>query len=180
MLRKSRPLMVAAGLASAAIALAMAPATAQAAPASLGSCYASSCTGHPAASYTCVNDAEIIYSVNLYDGSKVVGNVQLKWSPSCHASWARVVTENSGYDPSAYVDSSDSSAAYSESCPTYGNEGTATGCNTYMVDDLNPLTSFAYGQVYYGSTYTYAYTGSWLHRPLLSSAFSLTLGVSGH
>jgi len=166
MLRKSRALMAAAGAASAALALAMAPATAEAAPASLETCYALTCNGHPASSYTCVTDAEIIYNVDLTVGSTVIGNLQLKWSPSCHASWARLVTEHGGYDPYTYVFSSDSKANYSQSCPAPGQ--VVTGCNTDMVDDLNPLTSYAYGQVYYGSTGDSAYTGSWLRGFLLS------------
>jgi hypothetical protein len=107
-------------------------------------CYAKGCYNLPAASTTCVNDAYVAEQANIYDGSAVVGNVQLKYSPSCRATWARVV-QTGGV------------ASFGEILSTgpYGPLGCnggvtpGTGCNTNMVDDLNPLQSWAYGALYY-------------------------------
>jgi hypothetical protein len=114
---------------------------AHAAPALL-SCSGSTCTGHPAASYTCVNDAEVIYSVNIVNGSTVVGNIQLRYSPSCRATWARVIS-NLGDGSSAKIISSDTAIPF-QGCNGIGGAG--TGCNTNMVDDAG-LTSHAEGTV---------------------------------
>ena len=44
--------------------------------------------------------AEIIYSINIMSGSLVVGNIQLKYSPVCRGTWARVVS-NLGFGSDA-------------------------------------------------------------------------------
>jgi len=116
---------------------------ANAAPA-LSTCFASSCTGHPAASYTCVNDAEVIYSLNIMHGSTVVGNIQLKYSPSCRATWARVIS-NLSNGSTGVIQSSQTSPILEEDC--FGTGGPGTGCNTNMIDDLSPLTSRAVGAI---------------------------------
>jgi Protein of unknown function (DUF2690) len=144
MSRKSRPLMAAAGAASAAIALAMAPAPAQAATPDLISCYAAGCDPYLAAQTTCVDDAEVIYAVNIYDGSTVVGNIELKYSPSCRTTWARVISDLA-YGSYAQIASNGNSNLWS-SCS--GSNAAGTGCNTYMIDDLAPLTSWAVGGLY--------------------------------
>jgi Protein of unknown function (DUF2690) len=109
------------------------------------SCYASTCTGQPAAGTTCVNDAKLIYQYDIYTSSgTVVGNIELKYSPSCRASWARVIS-NLSQGAAGFIYSSKS--GLDEVC--YGSNGPGTGCNTDMIDDLNPLTSFAEGWVYY-------------------------------
>jgi Protein of unknown function (DUF2690) len=155
MLRKSRVLM-AAGAASAAIAFTMAPTAAQAVTPALASCYASTCTGHPAASYTCVKDAEVIDSVNLYYSSTLVGNLQLKYSPSCRATWARVISYYDLGSDAAIISNKDFGP--NEDCT--GADVPNTGCNTTMIDDLSPLTSFARGDAYIGSTLASGYTVS--------------------
>lgn len=59
---------------------------AAAAPASAAtSCYASSCNGLDPGKTTCANDAKTIATGN---GS---GNIQLRYSPSCRAAWARLL-----------------------------------------------------------------------------------------
>jgi Protein of unknown function (DUF2690) len=109
----------------------------------LSTCSGATCTGKPAASYTCVNDAEVIYSVNIMNGSTVVGNIQLKYSPSCRATWARVISDL-GFGSGAKIISSNSSLGF-EGCNGIGGAG--TGCNTDMMDDEN-LTSHAMGTVF--------------------------------
>jgi len=108
------------------------------------SCYATSCTGLAAASTTCVNDAEVIYSDNIVEGGYVVGNIQLKYSPSCRATWARVISEFP-YGSEAYIQRTNQESVY-EYCYSGGAAG--TGCNTPMLDDAN-VTSYALGGVYY-------------------------------
>jgi hypothetical protein len=110
----------------------------------LSTCYAAGCTGHPAANYTCVNDAEVIYSVNIKSGSTVVGNLQLKYSPSCRATWARMIS-NLNYGGYAEIASNQNSTLEDE---CFASGGPGTGCNTNMIDDLDPLTSTAYAGVY--------------------------------
>jgi hypothetical protein len=127
---------------AAIVLAAAAPVSFLASPALL-SCSGASCTGHPAASYTCVNDAEIIYSVNIVNGSTVVGNIQLRYSPSCRATWARVIS-NLGFTSAAKVISSDASLGF-QGCDGLGGAG--TGCNTDMIDDAG-LTSHALGNVF--------------------------------
>ena len=126
----------------------------------LGSCYAGGCTGHPAADYTCVNDAEVIYSVNITSGSTVVGNIQLKYSPSCRATWARVISNLTRGSYATVQSNNDSSLT--ETC--YGGDTAGTGCNTNMIDDAN-MTSYATGGVtvynqYIGSYYDIDSTSS--------------------
>jgi hypothetical protein len=156
---KSRSLIAAAGAASAAIALAMTPAAAQAATPRLISCYAAGCTGYAAAQTYCVDDAEIIYSVNIIDSTTgtVVGNLQLKYSPSCRTTWARVVS-GLGYGSEAEI-ISNSKANLWLTCN--GSDGVGVGCNTDMIDDAD-MTSYASGDVYdaYGTDY-HQNTGSY-------------------
>ncbi|MFJ4187198.1 DUF2690 domain-containing protein [Kitasatospora sp. NPDC089509] len=65
----------------ATLALAMSGAVLAAVPASAAtSCYASSCTGLDPATTTCANDAVTV----LTDGP-----LELRYSPSCRAAWAR-------------------------------------------------------------------------------------------
>ncbi|MEU4119144.1 DUF2690 domain-containing protein [Kitasatospora sp. NPDC028055] len=65
----------------ATLALAVSGAVLVASPASAAtSCYASSCTGKDPATTTCANDA-ITVSTN--------GDLELRYSPSCRAAWAR-------------------------------------------------------------------------------------------
>jgi hypothetical protein len=106
------------------------------------SCYATSCTGLAAASTTCVNDAEVIYSVNIVHDSTVVGNIQLRYSPSCRATWARVISDLT-YGSEAYIQRTNQNVY--EFC--YGDGPAGTGCNTAMLDDAN-VTSYALGAVY--------------------------------
>lgn len=126
------------------------------------SCYATGCTGKVAANTTCVNDAEVIYQDNIYNGSTVIGNIELKYSPSCRAAWARVIS-NLGDGSSAEVNSNASSSLW-ENC--YGSGGAGTGCNTDMIDDATTptqtYTAYAIGSVIdSGGNYHSAITGSY-------------------
>lgn len=118
----------------------------------LSTCYASTCTGHPAASYTCVNDGEVVEQANIINlEGTVIGYVQLKYSPSCRATWARMIMYDATYGGGAQIDSSDIIHVGDASCAATGAAG--TGCNTVMIDDLAPLTSTAYGWVYGNSAH---------------------------
>lgn len=92
----------------------------------------------------CTSDAEIIYSVNIHDnsGGLVIGNLQLKYSPSCRVAWGRVVSYLNSTSTHAVVRSSAGGVA---SC-NGGGEG--TGCNTPMINDAGPITSFAQGTIF--------------------------------
>ena len=107
------------------------------------SCSGSSCTGLLAANTTCASDAVVEEQTNIVEGgtSTVIGNIQLKYSPSCRATWARVLDDYTGGPPWAEIKSSSSSIP-TKSCNGTGVAG--TGCNTVMIDDLN-LTSVASG-----------------------------------
>jgi hypothetical protein len=111
------------------------------------SCYASGCNGTPAASTTCVNDAYVAEQVNILDpndGTTVIGNVQLKYSPSCRATWARVIQNIASFSyDAAWAKVISTGSAPTQSCTGSGAAG--TGCNTDMMDDLNPLKSVAQG-----------------------------------
>jgi hypothetical protein len=110
-----------------------------------GMCVGSGCTGHSAASEGCTSDGETIYSVNISDGSENVGNIQLKYSPSCRATWARVVS-NLTFGSFAEVESN-SDPTLAESC--MGGDTAGTGCNTAMINDEN-ITSFAFANIFTG------------------------------
>lgn len=100
----------------------------------LGTCYETGCNGKPAASYTCVNDAEIIYNVNLYNPEALVqiaGNLQLKYSPSCRVVWARVISNIGGGGDAGVFNTQDT--YNTEDCQITGPAG--TGCNTPMLND---------------------------------------------
>jgi hypothetical protein len=120
------------------------------------SCYESSCAGLQAASTTCVNDGEVIYQVNIHDGSAVVGNVELKYSPSCRVTWARVIS-NLPYGEDAQIASNNNPNLWA-TCT--GNHTAGTGCNTPMINDAN-MTSYAFGDLYDANgNYFYAQTPS--------------------
>jgi hypothetical protein len=123
------------------------------------SCYASTCTGKLAANTTCVSDGEVVEQANI--GS--IGYVQLKYSPSCRATWARVIEDIAAVKPSwaaSAVVRSTSSSIPLEGCNGSGAAG--TGCNTPMIDDLSPLTSYAEGSVpgVYENGVQIAYSGT--------------------
>jgi hypothetical protein len=99
-----------------------------------------------AANTKCVNDAEVIYSVNITDVYGIVGNVQLTYSPSCRATWARLIADDY-YGSSAQI-ASVTNPSLNEYCT--GSDAYGTGCNTPMINDAN-MKSEAYGTVYLGS-----------------------------
>jgi hypothetical protein len=125
------------------------------------SCYASSCTGLVAANTTCVNDAEVVSRANIYDVTNTVvidGYVQLKYSPSCRAAWARVISNN-GDTSQAIVERTGSPVSGEEGCTGHGGAG--TGCNTDMLNDAG-VTSTAIGNIILPSGYIEeAKTGSY-------------------
>jgi hypothetical protein len=86
--------------------------------------------------------AEIIYSENIMSGSQVVGNVQLKYSPVCRGTWARVVSYLS-FGSDARIQSNNIPSLYA-TC--VGSDVPGTGCNTAPINDAG-MTSFAEGTV---------------------------------
>jgi Protein of unknown function (DUF2690) len=113
------------------------------------SCYASTCTGKVAANTTCVSDGEVVEQTNISYAGSVIGYVQLKYSPSCRATWARIIQDvastTAGGGAAATVKSTSTSIPLEGCNDSSGAAG--TGCNTPMIDDLSPLTSIAEGTV---------------------------------
>lgn len=108
------------------------------------SCYAGGCYNKIAAETTCVNDAYVAEKTNMYDGSTAVGYIELEYSPSCRATWARVISDTS-YGSQAEV----ASSSQTEGCD--GGDTPGTGCNTRMINDAN-VTSVAAGWIYTSAT----------------------------
>ena len=141
--RKRRILMAVAGLASAAFAIATSPGLAQAA------------VQQP--STACTN-AEAIYSVYIYpngaSSGTIIGKLQLWYSPTCRETWAYVISKYSPGDVYAYIASTGNAGV--QECPPNGIGGYMS-CTTPKINDAG-LTSYAYGQVWDGSTPGWAYT----------------------
>lgn len=106
------------------------------------SCYSWSCDGLVAASTTCVSDAYVAEWANIYEYGTIIGYIELKYSPSCRSTWARVISDL-GYGSFAEVQSNYSSDI-SKSC--FGSGPAGTGCNTDMIGDAG-TTSYAIGTV---------------------------------
>lgn len=101
-----------------------------ASPASAASsCYASSCTGMNPANTTCQYDAE---TVQTGAGD---GNIQLRYSPSCRAAWARLQWSRG----SGYIQVKNSNGT-SYTAPISGTG--SVNVYTLMVNDAN-ITSYA-------------------------------------
>ena len=93
----------------------------------------------------CTSDAEIMYSLDINDSNgNVIGNIQLKYSPSCRVAWGRVVSYLGSTSTKATVSNT---AGQSASC-TGGGAG--TGCNTPMINDAIVMSS-ALGQIFNSS-----------------------------
>lgn len=89
----------------------------------------------------CTN-AEIIYNVNIKSGSQTVGNIQLKYSPVCRGTWARVIS-NLSFGSDARIQNSSNPNLFA-TCN--GSDIPGTGCNTAPIPDAG-TTSFAEGTV---------------------------------
>jgi hypothetical protein len=97
------------------------------------------------ASASCsTSDFEVIYSVNITDDTNtfVIGNLQLRYSPSCRVTWARIVT-NLSFGSQATIQSNSNPNLFAK-CTGTGPIG--TGCNTATINDAG-TTSFAAGVV---------------------------------
>jgi hypothetical protein len=128
------------------------------------SCYADTCTGHSATDTGCSADAYTAEETDAYDPGtgEALGYVQLRYSPTCRATWAKVVgylnpctTSACHWLPQAKVVPSQ---GISEPCISNGVFNTTYNgwaCQTAMVDDLNPITSHAWGEVEQDSILTY-------------------------
>ncbi|RSS55344.1 DUF2690 domain-containing protein [Streptomyces sp. WAC01280] len=126
---------VGSALAMAASSLLLASSPASAAT----SCYASSCEGLDPATTICQNDARTVQTSSRF-------GVQLRYSPTCRAAWARV----DGYSdaPMAVVVENSRGATYR----TYTTGGTEW---TRMVNDKDILAR-AYGFKEEGAQYAYS------------------------
>jgi hypothetical protein len=124
-LRRLAPL--AASLLTAATAGIVLAAPAHAATAS---CYAGSCTGLNPAATTCQYDAE-----TLLTGASGDTSIELRYSPSCRATWARL-TYSRG---TGYIEVKNSWGQYETASVDFTGSGTVY---TRMVNDAN-ITSFA-------------------------------------
>jgi hypothetical protein len=107
-------------------------------------CSGTGCDGILAASTQCVKDAQILESDNHYVGSTLVGNLQIKWSPSCDTAWARMV-DYIGHNGGALIQSS---LTGGDTCDIV--TGT-TGCNTGM-QYVGSGTAFGRATVYSNSS----------------------------
>ncbi|MFI6863657.1 DUF2690 domain-containing protein [Streptomyces sp. NPDC050421] len=126
---------------AAGLAFTVLPATAQAASATpQGGCWGSSCTGKDPDAY-CSGDAYTVSSAKI---GKSAGVIELRYSPSCEAAWARVTGKRDIYNagaPWAKVIRNDGRTYSCEYSHTNGNQ---TSCYTKMVNDHN-FTSYAKG-----------------------------------
>ncbi|MFF2408257.1 DUF2690 domain-containing protein [Streptomyces sp. NPDC058092] len=117
------------------------PATAHAASAApQGGCWGSSCTGKDPAAY-CAGDAYTVHSARI---GQTAGVIELRYSPSCEAAWARITGKRDIYNagaPKAKVIRNDGRTYSCEYSHTNGNQ---TSCYTNMVNDHN-FTSYAWG-----------------------------------
>jgi hypothetical protein len=119
-------------------------------------CVGSSCTGLSAETEGCSADAitaETAYIYDVNDSSQEDGYVQLRYSATCRATWAKVfdfykpscTKYACGVDGEAVVERT-STDSPSESCSEAN--GTLTGnayvCTTNMINDEN-VTSVAFG-----------------------------------
>ncbi|MFI1801933.1 DUF2690 domain-containing protein [Streptomyces sp. NPDC020379] len=114
------------------LALAIPGAVVAASPASAAtSCYGSSCTGLDPSSTTCADDAR---TVEVGGGT---GEIQLRYSPSCRAAWARLQwSRGSGY---IKVDN-DNGDAYKATVTGSGK----TNVFTLMVNDKDITSNAQY------------------------------------
>jgi hypothetical protein len=108
------------------------------------SCSGLGCDGQYAANTTCVSDAEIVEQLTFAGDS---GTLQLKYSPSCRATWARVsqIYKSGQSGTGAALVKSTSPTIPLEGCDTSGAAGSV--CDTRMIDDVDPLKSIAEGSV---------------------------------
>jgi len=122
-------------------------------PAFAASCYAASCTGHSAGSEGCSADAVTAEQAYIYDDRQtnvVVGIIQLRYSPTCRSTWAKVIgyVDDTGYRTwggATIVSTSNSIPPYNCTADTYNSTYGGWACQTVMIDDLNPLKSWADG-----------------------------------
>jgi hypothetical protein len=73
-----------------------------ASPASAATCYGASCNDKNPYDYGCVSDAVTIYTVN-HVGTWGTGILQLRYSPSCGAAWAKIVDDGTANTDWIYV-----------------------------------------------------------------------------
>jgi hypothetical protein len=105
-------------------------------PAAAASCFASSCTGKDPINTGCVNDAQTIYTVNGV-GAWGSGTLQLRYSPTCAAAWAKIYNDGSWNFDTISV----SNTIGNYESQAVGNSSGAAYTN--MVNDLGSIQSIA-------------------------------------
>jgi hypothetical protein len=107
-------------------------------------CSGTHCNGLAAASTTCVNGAFVVDDSQFYDVyGNLVGDLQLKYSPSCRTTWGRVISYLGFGGQGIIMNTPNPAQRYN----CYITGGAGTGCNTPMLYDAN-TTSHAYAEVY--------------------------------
>lgn len=107
-------------------------------------CSGTHCNGQYASNTTCVNGAYVVDDSQYYDTyGTLVGDLQLKYSPSCRTTWGRVISYL-GFGGDAIIMNTPNPA---QRYTCYIGGGAGTGCNTPMLYDAN-TTSHAYAEVY--------------------------------
>lgn len=103
----------------------------------------------------CAKDAYTYHQAEIWDRYRgtYIGTVQLRYSPGCHTTWARLYSFRAcGSRSDIYPSSAGCGDAHihrNNDGKTYGcaiPKG-ETGCYTAQVNDANPLSSFADGGV---------------------------------
>ena len=109
------------------------------------SCSGTGCNGQLAGNTTCVNGAYIVDDSQFYGSSgDLLADLQLKYSPTCRTTWARLISYLGGYGKAIIMNTPNPAIRYTCS---FG-EGDGSGCNTPMLYDAN-TTSHGYMEVDY-------------------------------
>lgn len=78
-------------------------------------CYGSACNGLNHNTTGCSADGYIVSEVEIYDDeSNYVGMVYQYWSPTCHAAWTRVYSDNRATIVQATISSSNPIQTYTQ------------------------------------------------------------------
>lgn len=128
-------------------------------PAQAAACYGATCHGKDPQAY-CNGDATTPVPGIWIGGASKLAYLELRYSHSCAAAWARIShakpwAPKDAYAPTAWVIRNTDGATYSCTVPVGG-----TGCYTRMVNDNGP-TSYARGLYDTGVQGIYANTASY-------------------
>lgn len=120
----------------------------------LGTCYGNSCNGLDAGATGCEADATTRASSSIWTGSSVIGQIVIRYSPSCNAAWARTVTTAGAYYLRAEITRSSPFATGQAASPA-----PVTALRSPMIGATAGSTFTAVGRI--GSSYgSYPYAGN--------------------